>query len=99
MSSSGLHVDIAGLIIATVVLILFFDMFYSWIHYMAVSMQLGINFITSLWKPDIYGGLFYEMYKKMYEIFNWSIAILKDRYAVAVLVAASLAYMGLELRE
>ena len=89
--------DIAGIIIGSLIIVMFFDMIFNIIHTVISTYTLGINIVTATLPPPPSSGIFYHSYQYMSQLYTYLTEVLKDKYAVATLIAISIALTGLEV--
>jgi len=96
--SSNPRVDIAGLIVGTIVIVMFFDMIFTFVKFLVTNYGFIVNTVTSIWPlSSTEAPIFYQAYSYSNILFNYLQQVLTDRYAIAVLIAISIALTGLEI--
>ena len=80
--------DIASLIIASILVITFFDYIVAAIKLYTTHISYGIEYLNTFWPltPEE-AGLFYETYQNLYNLFTYFVNLSKDPMVIAILIA------------
>ncbi len=94
---SQLKIDIATLIVMSIICIIFFNYIFMFVSMFFKSLATAETAVTSFWSLGPEGGIFYRTYSMLKPLFDYVVSIGTSKFAVAVLIAVSIIETAFEL--